>query len=437
MGRFTRKRHSPVPEWAIPLCYAVTGLLVGLILPRIENRLLPDLVSAISVPVALSLFSSITSGMIALTGIVFSLAFVMVQFSAVAYSPRLVLWVSRDPVIWHSIGIFTATFLYAIGAMAWVDRSGSGKVPFFSGWLVMILMIASVGMFVALIQRIGLLQVSRMLAFTGDLGRQVIEQMYPPLETPASMVLPDELAKFPITRTIVHSGGPQVLQAIDVGALMALAMQAVATVEVVASVGDTLITGSPLLRVFNGNHIINDETWRRVFETGPDRTFEQDPKYAIRLLVDIAIKALSPAINDPTTAVQALDQIQDHLLRLGRRCLEIGAVRDKEGTLRLVIPYPTWEDFLRLAFEEIRFYGATSVQVMRRMRALISDLIVALPQERHPALKHQRERLNAIIARSFADDEEKLEASVEDRQGLGTPRVSRQSFSETNQEREK
>src|SRR6516164_4694363 len=156
MGILTRKRRSPLPEWAIPFLYAVTAFLAGLILPRIENRLLPALVHAISVPVALTLFSSITSGMIALTGIVFSLAFVMVQFSAVAYSPRLVVWVSRTPVIWHSIGIFTATFLYAIGAMVWVDRGGSGKVPLLSGWLVIILMLASVGMFIALIQRIGL-----------------------------------------------------------------------------------------------------------------------------------------------------------------------------------------------------------------------------------------------------------------------------------------
>src|SRR5690242_5399944 len=110
---YIRKRRSPLSEWAIPLSYAVIALLAGLILPRLEHRFLPALTLSISVAVALTLFSAIASGMIALTGIVFSLAFVMVQFSAVAYSPRLVLWVSRDPVIWHSIGIFTATFLYA------------------------------------------------------------------------------------------------------------------------------------------------------------------------------------------------------------------------------------------------------------------------------------------------------------------------------------
>ena len=84
------------------------------------------------------------------------------------------------------------------------------------------------------------------------------------------------------------------------------------------------------------------------------------PKYAIQLVVDIAIKALSPAVNDPTTAVQALDQIEALLLRLGRRRLDIGAFCDRGGNLRLFLPFPAWEDFLRLAFEEIRAYGANS-----------------------------------------------------------------------------
>jgi uncharacterized membrane protein len=165
----------------------------------------------------------------------------------------------------------------------------------------MILTLASVGMFVALMQRLGLLQVSQLLTFTGDFGRRVIEQMYPPLETPARTILPDELSKLSATHTVTHTGAPLELQAIDLSALMALAMKPAATVEVVASVGDTLITGSPLLRVFDGTKIIEDDFWKRTFETGLDRTFEQDPQYALRLLVDIAIEALSPAVNDPTT----------------------------------------------------------------------------------------------------------------------------------------
>ena len=415
---FARKRRSPLPEWAIPLCYAVSAVPAGIILPRLENRFL-SISSSITTAVALTILSSITSGMIALTGIVFSLAFVMVQFSAVAYSPRLVAWVSRDPVIWHSIGIFTATFLYAIADMAWIDRAGSGRVPFFSTWVVVVLTLASVGMFVALIQRVGLLQIGRTLAFTSKLGRDAIEQMYLPIESPASISNSDETGRSSVTRTIVYFGEPQALQAIDGPILLALATEAAARVEVVASVGDTLITHQPLMHVFGDKSNVLDETWRGAFELGADRTFEQDPKYAIRILVDIAIKALSPAINDPTTAVQALDHIQDQLVRLGRKRLEIGALHDGQGVLRLTIPHPSWEDFLRLAFDEIRFCGGNSVQVTRRLRALINDLIAALPTERHPALEHHRERLNASEARSFSDEEEKLEASEEDRQGLG------------------
>ena len=376
----------------------------------------------ISAPAAMAIYSAVGSGMLALTGIVFSLAFVMVQFSATAYSPRLVLWISRDPVIWHAIGVFTATFLYAIGAIGWVDRNGSGKVPFLSTWIVFALLLASVGMFVALIQRIGLLQINRMLSFTGEQGRQVIEAMYPRLDTAVALSQPEEFQKLPVTQTVFHAGRPQALQALDQQALLMLGSESRGVVEVVSSVGDTLVEGTLLHQVWGGRRLVEEDAWKKTFVTGSERTFEQDPKYAIRLLVDIAIRALSPAINDPTTAVQALDQIQDLLLRIGSRRLEIGAVRDSGGTLKLIISHPTWEDFLRLSFDEIRFCGATSVQTMRRMKALVSDLIHALPEERHEALRRHQKRLDSTIARSFADPEEQLEAAVEDRQGLGVTR---------------
>src|SRR5271157_4802683 len=178
-----RRRRPRLPDWAIPLCYIVPTVIAIFALPRFEHRFLPGFMAEMSAPAAMAIYTSVGSGMLALTGIVFALAFVMVQFSATAYSPRLVLWISRDPVIWHSIGVFNATFLYAIGAIAWVDRNGSGKVPFLSVWVIFALLLASVAMFVALIQRIGLLQINRMLTFTGDMGRGVIEATYPRLDT--------------------------------------------------------------------------------------------------------------------------------------------------------------------------------------------------------------------------------------------------------------
>jgi len=93
-----------------------------------------------------------------------------------------------------------------------------------------------------------------------------------------------------------------------------------------------------------------------------------------------------------------------------------------DGKLRLVVPFPAWEDFLLLAFDEIRSYGAGSVQVMRRMKALISDLMASVPEGRRAALSHWQQRLETTIKRSFEDPEEKVEAAVEDRRGLGIPR---------------
>ena len=154
--------------WVIPLSYATAAVVGGLAFPRIEVRIFHGLTSTVSAPAAMAAYSAIASGMLALTGVVFSLAFVMIQFSATAYSPRLVLWISRDPFMWHAVGVFTATFLYALAALTWVDRTGPGKVPFISSWVVLGLLLASVAMFIGLIQRIGLLQINRMLNFTGD-----------------------------------------------------------------------------------------------------------------------------------------------------------------------------------------------------------------------------------------------------------------------------
>lgn len=421
-SKANRMHRSP---WLVPMVYAVTAILAGMVLPRIENLFFPHWKAELNIDVAIALYSSIASGMMALTGIVFSLTFLMVQFSATAYSPRLVIWIARDPVLSHALGVFSATFLYAIAALSWLDRGSSRKVLFISALTLVALLFASVGMFIALIQRVGLLQINRMLLFTAQQGRKVIENLYGE-PGPSS-------GKFPVLRNIkarptqvlLHRGRPQSLQAIDVKALVQLARQDDARIEVVVAVGDTVLEGMPLLHLFGSDGRVPEAQLRGAFALGDERTFEQDPKYAMRLLVDIAIRALSPAINDPTTAVQALDQIGDLLARLGRRRLEIGEFQDNAGSVRVVAEFPSWDDFLHLGFEEILAYGAKSVQIMRRMKALVADLLAVLPAERHAALKYWHERLQTSIGRSFQDAEEKISASAEDRQGLGIPRYSK------------
>jgi uncharacterized membrane protein len=418
---FLKSRGADFKAWFIPLLYVAGALLVSFTVPRLANSLLPGFVSTVSVNTAIGFYSAIASGMIALTAIVFSLTFVMVQFSATAFSPRLVLWISRDPVVSHAIGVFTATFLYALAALVWVDRGGSGRVPLVGIVVVGLLLIISVVFFIGLIQRVGMLQVTRMLIFTGDQGRGVIESLYPPIDTPPSQGS-IELPLSPCFQTLHHHGHPKIVRAVNIPLLLEIAVKSGCIIECAVTVGDAVLDSAPILRVHGVTSVLPEEPLRRAIELGNERTFEQDPKYAIRLLVDIAIKALSHAINDPTTAVQALDQIEDLLVRLGRRRLEIGAFRDARGNLRLLLQFPAWEDFIRLALDEIRLYGASSVQVMRRMKALLSQLISLLPEERRPALRHWQERLQSTIERTYSDTQDKLDASDEDPQGLGSSR---------------
>lgn len=421
---FYRLHDYRLRPWLVPLLYSVIALAAGLSLPRLERAIVPHLGSPMSISAAMTMYSAIASGMIALTGVVFSLTFVMVQFSATSFSPRLALLMSRDPLLIRALGVFISTFIYALAALAWVDRSSVTGVPLISFWLVLGLLLASMGMFVALIERVGMLQVTRMLTFTADQGRKVIASMYAPLEQLSPCDGSEDLREATPVQTVFYHGRPRAVQSVDIATLARLAAQYNAVIEVVASVGDVVMELMPLLHVYGAAQKLDDRALNRAIVLGEQRTFTQDPKYAIRLLADIAIKALSPAINDPTTATQALDQIGDLLVRLGLSRVEIGTYRDSDGKLRLLVPFPSWDDFLRLGFDEILHCGSASVQVMRRMKALVSDLILVLPEERRPALDYWRHRLEDTITRSFSDAEEQSDASVEDRQGLGTTRRS-------------
>jgi uncharacterized membrane protein len=390
-----------------------------MVLPRVEHYIMPNLVTTMSTSAAMAICGAVASGMIALTGIVFSLVFVMVQFGSTAYSPRLVIWVSRDPIISHALGVFSATFLYSLVMLGWIDRNNSGKVPMISSWLVFVLLLASMGVFILLIERIGRLQVGRMLIFTGNHGREAISNLYDPHQLAPRRSRNRIYREMPVTQVLSYAGRPRMIQAVRVDALEKLASQSGGVIEVAAAIGNSVLDHTPLLRVYGATRKLSEELLRQCIEMGDERTFEQDPKYAIRLIVDVAIKALSPAINDPTTAVQALNEIEDLLLRLGRCRLDIGDYYDSSGELRVIIPFPAWEDFLRLALDEIQFCGAASVQVTRRLMSLLRTLLAILPEERHPALQHWQSRIQSTIQRTFSDAEEKQEASIADRQGLG------------------
>jgi len=427
MKKATRIAIAP---WLIPLVYAAGSTACSLALPRIENAYFPAYTVGMSPASAQAFLSAVASGMMALTGIVFAIAFVMVQFSAIAYSPRLALWFARDNALFHALGVFVATFIYSLATLGWVDRNGSGTVPMLSLLLVAVLLIASMLLFSWLVQRLGKLQIANVLQLIGGKGRGVIREMFqrlderPEREWKAEGAL-DKARLGPITQTMKYSGEPRVIARFDIATLVRQAREAQAVIVMACAVGDTLVEGTLLLRVHGGKRSLSEHELMGAIDLARERTFEQDPKYPIRLLVDIAIKALSPAINDPTTAVQALDQIEDLLHRLGRRDLDAGYARDDDGVVRVTFPMPTWEDYLALAFDEIRQYGATSVQVMRRLRSALAALTTSMTDPaRVEALQHYVKHLDLVIDRSVLDAEDQSMARQEDRQGLGLSRKS-------------
>jgi uncharacterized membrane protein len=238
--------------------YAGAAFAAGLTIPRIESRAFPGLVSAKSITSATAIDSAIAAGMIALTGVVFALTFVMLQFSATAYSPRLVAWIAQDPAISHSLGMFTATFLYAVAALSGIDRNGSGKVPFISVWILIGLLLTSVLMFIGLVQRISLLQVTQMLIFTGDRGRRVIASIYPPANSVAASAGLENFRAWPQTQTLLHHGKPRSVQAVDLTGPVKLAKLSGGVIEMTVSVGDTVVELTPLLHVFGGRQPIEE-----------------------------------------------------------------------------------------------------------------------------------------------------------------------------------
>ncbi len=418
-----------MPLWLIPMIYVTASVVCGLALPRIEQAYLAPYTLDLSVASAQAYLSAAASGMMALTGVVFAMAFVMVQFSAIAYSPRLVLWFARDRTLFHGLGVFAATFVYALFTLGWVDRGGSGSVPLFSGLLVAIMLVVSMILFARLMQRLSDLQIVSVLHLIGDKGRDVIRDMFVLLgdvrttsEDNATGV--SEIAQLgPPTQTLNYSGPPRTIAKFNIGALVEQARRAQAVIVMACGVSDTVVKDTLLLRVYGATSQLSESELMAAIHLVKERTFEQDPKYPIRLLVDVAIKALSPAINDPTTAVQTIDQLEDLLLRLGERELEAGYVKDAANTLRLVVPMPTWEDYLTLAFDEIRQFGSTSVQVMRRLRSALEGLSDSLPGAvRSDAIRRHLEHLDRTIERSLLDPADRLIARQQDRQGLGLSR---------------
>jgi uncharacterized membrane protein len=219
--------------------------------------------------------------------------------------------------------------------------------------------------------------------------------------------------------TIAHRGTSEIVLAANVNELVAEAERAGGVIEFVPQVGDFIATDEPLFNLYGGAASLDEARLGSTVAFGPERTLEQDPTFAFRIIVDIALKALSPAINDPTTAVIAIDQLHRLLRKAGNKNLRTDEILDKTGQLVVIFRTPNWQDFVHLAFTEIRHCGAQNMQIVRRLRAMIENLVETLPGHRHPALQKELQLLDRAVEENFHYPEDLALARVGDTQGLG------------------
>ena len=371
--------------WAVPTACVLFALLLAIGLVEVDRALdqgLGRFTFGAGPDGAREVLSAITTSMITFTGLVFSITIVVLQLTSSQFSPRVLRTFLRDRQTQLSLGVFVATFVYAVMVLRTVDSSdGARFVPAVATTVGVGLLLVSVGVFVGYIHHIATaIQVSSLIRAVGDETRAAIELRMPVDGAADSAVIDPGLA----TRQVI-SATYGVLTAVDERALVAAARHARVVLVLRPDLGQFVPEGAPLLDV-HGDGPLDDRALARCVQLRKDRTMEHDVAFGLRQLVDVAERALSPGINDPTTAVQALDELHDLLRRLATRPLPDGVHRDDNDQVRLLTPATVFGDLLSLALEEIEQYGNDSGQVQRRIDDLLEDLLAAARPEHRGAV---------------------------------------------------
>ncbi|MBV8637206.1 MAG: DUF2254 domain-containing protein [Candidatus Eremiobacteraeota bacterium] len=386
----------------LPLVVAAAIVLTSYFLPRFDAVYF-ERPHAMSVASAQALLSAISAGMITLTAVVFSLAFLVLQFTVSSYSARLAPILFRDPIMYNALAVFVATFTYALGTLASVDINGNGIVPQYSIAVVGALLMLSTFMLLRLIQRLAGLEVYQVMRYLHDAGRSIIDSL-PPVETTDATEAPAAPPPALPAKEIAYYGNePKYVTSIDTAMLRRFGNGTSPGVVAVCAIGDCIAYGTVIARSYGTRP--DDAKILRAFRFANERSLKTDLSYSIRLLVDTAVRALSPAVNDPTTAVQALDEIEGLLCRLAGKSLMDGS---------------SWNGYIHLSFDEIRLCGEAQPLVMRRMRAAIIAIAkAAVTESRRAAALSYISSIDRSIAESGLDATDSEMMQHADRQGIG------------------
>jgi uncharacterized membrane protein len=402
--------------WIIPIAALILEQIFTLIIRQIDSHMSWSGLG-LGVEGARALCNAIVNLTLSFTVFTFASLLVAIQVASGQYTPRIIATtLLRDNVIRYTVGLFVFTFIFSIKALNRIETAVPQLVIFFTGFFGFACIIC----FLFLIDYAArLLRPVSLVRRVGEAGLAVLNSVYRDelgLAQDKDLLEPDLHGG---ARTVLHRGTSAIVLAVNVEQLMSDAVKCGGIIEVAPQVGDFVGGDEPLFVLHGNAQPIEDHKLEACIIFGGERTLEQDPLFAFRILVDIAIKALSPAINDPTTAVLAIDQLHRLLRRAGRRNLRTDYLRDHAGNVRVILRTPDWEDFVHLGFTEIRFYGAENIQIARRVRAMIMNLANTLPAERHSALRQEFDLLDRMVEKFYVLPEDLAQARMPDTQGLG------------------
>lgn len=426
MRRFKLREALSTSLWFIPLLCVVGAVALYLLagyVDRRNERWGSDLVFKGSAEGAHELLGAITSSVITFTAVVFSVTIVALQLASQQFSPRVLRTFLRDRSTQLTLGLFIATLTYTVLVLRDVRVATAQQeeyVPRLSVVLCLVVLAASIAMFVQYLHHTArTLRVSTIIQSVAGETRTAIDRLLPREPDPPRPV-PRLLASHTrVVRTERHG----VMAAVSLEQLARHASDGDVVVALVPAVGEFVPSGAPLLEVYGNGADVDEKKLCRTIAVSKERTMRQDPSFGFRQIVDVAVRALSPGVNDPTTAVQCLDELHDLLRMIGRRPAWSGQVRDGDGEVRVLVPQPTWSAYLSLALDEIRVAGGNQPQIVRRMRALLDDLEAVVPEERRSAVRAQLGRLDLAVVRAFGKDgQEEILASAADPQGIGGSR---------------
>jgi len=403
--------------WTVPLIAIALELLVSPMIHALDDWQRWNL-SHLELAGATALYQTVITMTLSFVVFTFGSLLVAIQVAGGQLTSRIIATtLLRDNVVRYSVGLFVFTLVFAVGAL----NRQVDSVHELAATVTGILGVACIADFLFLIDYAArMLRPVSVVARIGDQGMAMINAVYP---DPAFALTPEAagLRAQPgmPSREVEHRGASGIVLAVDIATLVALARLHGGTIEFLPQVGDFVASEEPLFMLHGGAMAIRDGAVRSAVAFGPERTLEQDPMFAFRIIVDIALKALSPAINDPTTAVVALDQVHRLLRLVGRRKLRGEVILDDGGLPRVIFRTPNWEHYVQVACNEVRACGANNLQVARRMRAMLMDLRSTLAEHRRPALQTELDLLDWAIQTHFSRPEELALASIPDRQGLG------------------